>query len=147
MLPTRRDGVVIASQRVHRPLSARQRWDLGLLFAAGLVSTTLFVSPLLIPEEPQLVAEQPKAARAAAPVQIVSALHEAVVTVPQVAAPAAAYVNRRRALSRPVSYQLPREMPAARRSNPPLVRKLGRLVAGDGRYTVRPFPTVEPDPR
>lgn len=144
MLPTRRDDVVIASQRVHRPLSARQRWDLGLLFAAGLVSTTLFVSPLLIPEEPRLAAEQPEPARAVAPVQIVSALHKAVVTVPQVAAP---HGNKRRALSRPVSYQLPAEMPAARRSNPPLVRKLGRLVAGDGRYTVRPFPTVEPDPR
>lgn len=144
MLPTRRDDVVTASQRVPRQLSSRQRWDLGLLFAAGLVSTTLFVSPLLIPEEPRLVAEQPEPAGAGAPVQIVSALHEAVVTVPQVAAP---YGNKRRALSRPVSYQLHRELPAARRSNPPLVRKLGRLVAGDGRYTVRPFPTVEPDPR
>ena len=142
MLPTGHDEVVIASRRVHRRLSARQRWDLGLLFAAGLVSTTLFVSPLLIPEQPQLTA-QPETSPAVAPIQVVSALHEAVVTAPQLAAPYA----RRRTLSRPVSYQLPREQPAARRSSPPLAKKLGRLVAGDGRYSVRPFPAVEPEPR
>ena len=33
------------------------------------------------------------------------------------------------------------------RATTPLVRKLGRLVVGDGRYVVRPFPTIDSEQR
>jgi len=135
---------------VQRALSRRQKWDLGLLFAAGLLSTALFSAPLLLPAPPQSASVLSDPIAAGGSVQILTELEDAVVTWPEMAEVSS---ERRFAAPRRVSRGLKErgglEAPGivAARVNTPLVRKLGRLVAGDGRYIVRPFPTIEPEQR
>lgn len=129
---------------VQRPLSRRQKWDLGLLFAAGLVSTALFSAPLLLSAPPLSASVQPVPIAAGGPVQIATALQEAVVTVPELRAASA---DQRRAVAQRVARAPTQRAVVIARASTPLVRKLGRLVAGDGRYVVRPFPTIEPEQR
>lgn len=149
MLLTPHDHATAEDVPVQRALSRRQKWDLGLLFAAGLLSTALFTVPLLLPP-PQSASVQSEPIAAGGPVQpvqnvqIVTALHEVVVTVPEVREASA---DQRRSGARRVA-RAPEWRPiVVARANTPLGRKLGRLVAGDGRYVVRPFPTVDQEQR
>ena len=151
-MPASHHDVTAVDAPVQRPLSRRQKWDLGLLFLAGLISTALFSAPLLLPAPapPQSASVLSDPIAAGGAVQIMTELEDAVVTWPEMAE---ASSERRFAAPRRVSRGLKDrsglEEPGivAARVNTPLVRKLGRLVAGDGRYIVRPFPTIEPEQR
>ena len=137
-----------------------QRRDLLRMSGAALVSTIFFAVPMFVsrPDSAHIQDTPPslsnEAARAgtqpAAPrdTQVSVVVSEAVaqVTVPAlegslVAAPRPARLTRypRRIEASPRPDQ---RADAERSSSPPLARRLGRLIAGTGRYEVRPFPTV-----
>jgi hypothetical protein len=137
-----------------------QRWDLLRMSGAALVSTIFFAVPMFVSrpdsahlqEKPTSVAD--KSARAgtqpAAPrdteVSVVVSEAVAQVTVPAfegspIAAPRPARVTRHpRRIEAPP--RVDQRADAERTSTTPLARRLGRLIAGTGRYEVRPFPTV-----
>ena len=132
-----------------RDLSQRQKREVAALVAAGIASTALMFAPLVVPtaDDIALPATSLRIQLAAAPVLWPTA--PAQIAVPQARARSArqprvpnALLTTGRLLSAPV-VQL-----KARANNDPAqsVRAAGRSVIvrvlfGDGRYRVRPFPS------
>jgi hypothetical protein len=137
-----------------------QRWDLLRMSGAALVSTIFFAVPMFIsrPDSPRLP-DTPASLSSAAPdtatqpvaprnneVSVVVSEAIAQVSVPAleglpVTAPRPVRITRypRRIDATPRADQ---RADAERSTGAPLARRLGRLIAGTGRYEVRPFPTV-----
>jgi hypothetical protein len=139
-----------------------QKRDLLRMSGAALVSTIFFAVPMFIgrPDATAIrvqpapqsrdtltAAVQPDDAPAA--VSVVVSETVAQVTVPELQNPAsstarpvrAARFTRRAGAPPPPANQRAQVAPAPATATP-LARRLGRLIAGTGRYEVRPFPTI-----
>jgi hypothetical protein len=138
-----------------------QKRDLLRMSGAALVSTIFFAVPMFIgrPDarpvrvqpaaespDPRTAAVQPAAAPIDPAVSVVFTEAVAQVTVPELQ-------DVRGSATRPVriarfTRRLAAPAPATKRAQAvpdaatPLARRIGRLIAGSGRYEVRPFPTV-----
>ena len=136
-------------------LSRSQRWDLLRMSGAAVVSTVFFAVPMFVSRSdvarPQVrsVVEAPHSVAAHEPdiflpassvsadtVFVVTSTELAAVTTPVLQA--SPRPQRRRASDERLQARSRANAPAAT----PLGRKLGRLIAGSGRYSVRPFPSV-----
>jgi hypothetical protein len=138
-----------------------QKRDLLRMSGAALVSTIFFAVPMFIgrpdatpvrvqpsaeSRDPRAAAVQPATAPLDPAVSVVVTEAVAQVTVPELQDVPAS-------ITRPVriprfTRRLAAPAPATRRAQgvpdtaTPLARRIGRLIAGSGRYEVRPFPTV-----
>ena len=138
-------------------LTQAQKRDLLRMSGAALVSTIFFSVPMFVghPDSARLrgSAEQAQpiaaaagsAAAPAASAEVAVVFSDAVaqVTIPQLqglSAPASPRTRTVRQNAMAVKLG-PRPQPASS-AGKPLARRLGRLIAGTGRYEVRPFPTV-----
>lgn len=124
------------------PLTREQRWDLAGIFGAGLMSSAVIVAAAALSgprPEPQ-----PMAVRTApaAPVTITSTEILVPVSTPELQVVPASQPR--------VARTAPPRRPArvtAKKEQSPKPGKLTRLLAGDGRYSVKPFPTIHDGPR
>jgi hypothetical protein len=142
-------------------LTQAQKRDLLRMSGAALVSTIFFSIPMFVgrPDGARLQARgeqaQPiavaagsavttdAAASAAPEVAVVFSDAVARVTIPQLQALSAPAAPRTRSVRQNAMAVKLRPRPqAASAAGKPLARRLGRLIAGTGRYEVRPFPTV-----
>ena len=142
-------------------LTQAQKRDLLRMSGAALVSTIFFSVPMFVgrPDSARLRGSVEQAhpiaaaaGSAAAPDASASVTREvavvfsdavAQVTIPQLQALSAPPSPRTRTVRQnAMAVKLgPRAQPASS-AGKPLARRLGRLIAGTGRYEVRPFPTV-----
>ena len=124
--------------------SRAQRWDLARMTAAALVSTGFFAAPVMLSQRTPAPV-QPASVAAPAPalpddrVQLVTTDVVAGVSTPRLEL-------RTPRVARAAA--APRPRPRVVRASDKLAertfgRRVVRLLAGDGRYTVRPFPTVQ----
>ena len=141
-------------------LTQVQKRDLLRMSGAAVVSTIFFAVPMFIGRPDvgrlQAIAEHAQAAHAvgdtaavpsgsapAPEVAVVFSDAVATVTTPELEELAPPPVPRARSVRQNAMAARPgpraQVAPAAGR---PLARRLGRLIAGSGRYEVRPFPTV-----
>ncbi len=108
--------------------------------AAALVSTGFFAAPVVISHRDRAVPEPSAVTAPLAPadrVQLVTTdVVVAEVSTPVLQAPAARVAP---IAAHPTS----RPRASARLADRTIGRRVVRLIAGDGRYTVRPFPTVD----
>ena len=121
-----------------------QKWDLLRMSGAAVVSTVFFGVPMFI-SRPQIIPDavrsdaRPAATRPAGEVSVVVSEIVAPVTTPAWGARPARVVrqmpSRRHVAGVPASRR-----PVVSASGTALARRLGRLLAGSGRYEVRPFP-------
>ncbi len=123
----------------HVHFSRAQKWDLFRMTAAALVSTGFFATPVMFSDRGHAVPTPAVAAPAAQRVELVTTDVIATVTTPELQLPAPRVVRAAAAT---------RSRPRAQRTSGKLAQHLfpgrvARLIAGDGRYAVRPFPTVE----
>ena len=127
-----------------------QKWDLLRMSGAAVVSTVFFGIPMFIarPEVvPAVARSEARAAdtRPAADVSVLVSQTVAPVTTPALdALPPGVGLHvssRRRVASAALQSRQRRHLASA--SDRPLARRLGRLLAGSGRYEVRPFPSLE----
>ena len=147
-------------------LTQAQKWDLLRMSGAAVVSTVFFTVPMFVarttvarPEarpvvEVASVMPEPVAAGkpdtflpTSAPdpvspdtVSVVRSTEMAVVTTPALQSPAAP--ARRRASAGAIQARARVTAPAPASAPAPFGRRLARLIAGTGRYGVRPFPSV-----
>ncbi len=118
----------------------RAQWlDLAGIFVAGLVSSGFIVAAMLPVVFPRPAASAKKSA--VTPRVTVSSTYvtASLITPTFESAPA----PRLRSTSRPSS--TPPSRDTARAKEPPVTRKLARLLTGDGRHSVNPFPRIEDD--
>jgi hypothetical protein len=122
----------------HVHFSRAQKLDLFRMTAAALVSTGFLAAPVMLSERG--ASALPAAEAKTAPrIELVTTEVVATVTTPELQRPAPRVV---RAASTP--RPRPHFQRASTRTTPRLfTRKVARLIAGDGRYSVRPFPTVQ----
>jgi hypothetical protein len=141
-------------------LTQEQKRDLLRMSGAALVSTIFFSVPMFVgrPDGARVQASaeqaQPTAAAGSAAatdaaasvtpeVAVVFSDAVAEVTIPQLQALSAPAAPRTRSVRQNAMAVKLRPRPqAASAAGKPLARRLGRLIAGTGRYEVRPFPTV-----
>lgn len=125
------------------PLSRRQRHDLLALTAAGITSAVFFVTPVVLfhitPAKATGIQAEPRTPPASTPVrvQIISTDITAAVSTPALQSSRAVSPAVRR--SPPPR---PRRVLASARTRVPLGRRIARLLAGNGSYSVRPFPSA-----
>jgi hypothetical protein len=131
-------------------LTRAQKWDLLRISGAAVVSTVFFGIPMFMarPEIGPAVARsdaRPADTRPSADVSVLVSEIAAPVTTPAwEARPARVTLlvpSRRHVAS--VTLQARDQRQLASASGRPLARRLGRLLAGSGRYEVRPFPSLE----
>jgi hypothetical protein len=142
-------------------LTQEQKRDLLRMSGAALVSTIFFSVPMFVgrPDGARLQAiagqaqptpaaagsaSAPEPSASAAP-EVAVMVSEAVaqVTIPELQALSAPAAPRTRPVRQNAMAVKLRPRPqAASAAGKPLARRLGRLIAGTGRYEVRPFPTV-----
>ena len=135
-----------------------QKWDLLRMSGAAVVSTIFFGVPMFVGrpdaarvptlaghEQPAPVSpDLPLATEPAVVVVIAEAVAQT--TTPMLASPPPA-APRTRTTTPPrqtlaVAGAARQPAPVASSSVKPLAKRLGRLLAGTGRYEVKPFPTV-----
>jgi hypothetical protein len=124
-------------------LTRAQWWDLAGIFTAGVVSSGLIVAallPIVMPRPPA----RGKVAASRPAVKVASMFVEASITAPALASASPATPAPRPRVVRAASNSRPPETTASRTSQP-VTRKLARLITGNGRHAVRPFPIVEDD--
>lgn len=126
------------SQTPHVHFSRAQKWDLLRMTAAALVSTGFFAAPVMFSDRGHAI-PTPAAAPSAQRVELATTDVIATVTTPDLQLPAPRVVRAAAAT---------RSRPRAQRTSGKLAQNLfpgrvARLIAGDGRYAVRPFPTIE----
>lgn len=133
-------------------LSRAQKWDLVRICVAAVASAGFFSAPFLLSPDPGPVStamvvttEMPGEQKAS----LQDTLDRISIVTTDVVAPVSAV------LVQPVHRTVPKAprpafrsasqvTPAAEADAPSsLARRLGRAIAGDGRYTVRPFPTLQ----
>jgi hypothetical protein len=129
-----------------RRLSAPQKWEIVRLFSAGLLSTVLFAAPMFLARPTHNLAAVPRPVAAAPGVRVLSEIR----VVPMAAEPLRAIASSSRSV-RTATTGVPRAdgrrtttVAHAERS---WQHRFVRAVAGDGRYPVRPFPSVESSER
>jgi hypothetical protein len=128
----------------HVHFSRAQKWDLFRMTAAAVVSTGFFAAPVVFSDRND-AAPPAAVAPAAEPqqrVELVTTDVIATATTPELQLPS----SRRVARAGPATRSHPRVQRASLRlahNQKRFPRRVARLIAGDGRYTVRPFPTVE----
>jgi hypothetical protein len=131
-------------------LTQAQKWDLVRMSGAAVVSTVFFGIPMFIarPEIAPPVGRSDARAADARPAADVSVLVSE--TVAPVEAPALEALPQRVGLHGPshrrvasATLEPRRRRQLAPASDRSLARRLGRLLAGSGRYEVRPFPSLE----
>ena len=123
-----------------------QKWDLLRMSGAAVVSTVFFSIPLFVarPEVARVDVTQPAKAEVAPQVSVVVSESIVPVSTPVLVArattaPVPTQPAVRRATARPAQAQQRAALtPTAIK---PLAKRLARLLAGSGRYEVRPFPT------
>jgi hypothetical protein len=145
-------------------LTRAQKWDLLRMSGAAVVSTVFFAVPMFL-VRPTVTRPDARAAMPATPatisgdvtgkpatvsearlpdpvsvdtVSVVTSTEVAVVTTPVLQLAAAPTAPRRRAPAALIQARARSNAPAAT----PFGRRLARLIAGNGRYGVRPFPSV-----
>jgi hypothetical protein len=140
-----------------------QKRDLLRMSGAALVSTIFFAVPMFIgrpdatagrvqpaaeSRDTRADAVQPAAPPRDGGVSVVIAETVAQVTLPSLQDPSAPTARPVRAARyiKPINPPAPAKraeaVPTAGGPAAPLARRIGRLIAGSGRYEVRPFPTV-----
>lgn len=127
-------------------LSRAQKWDLARMATAGLV-TVVALAWLIPGETRQATAGQPAGREAEAAPRVTIRTTEIVVPVTPERRPEPAQPQRAAARA-PRATMMAASRPAAAAPEPepdPVARRLARLITGDGRYEVRPFPTVPPE--
>jgi hypothetical protein len=119
-----------------------QKWDLLRMSGAAVVSTVFFGIPMFV-ARPAVVPEVPRSqAQPAAEVSVLVSDTVASVTPPEWEAVRVKHTpSRRRVASATPQSRQQRQLPSA--SGRPLAHRIGRLLAGTGRYEVRPFPSLE----
>jgi hypothetical protein len=116
----------------------RGQWlDLAGIFVAGVVSSGFIVAAMLPVVFPRPSAAAKKSA-VPAPVTIEATYVTAAITTPTLASTPAPRL-------RSVAPSTPPPRVAARVKEQPVTRKLARLLTGDGRHSVSPFPRIEDD--
>jgi hypothetical protein len=138
----------IAGDGLH--LSRAQRWDLARICVAALASAAFFSSPFLLSRDP-LPAADAAVSAPSIPIERASPPHAldriAIVTTDLVVPVRAVLMEsvHRSAIPepRPVTVRASTTRTTARPEDRSLPRRLGRAIVGDGRYTVRPFPTLD----
>lgn len=139
----------IATDGLH--LSRAQKWDLVRICAAALASAAFFSSPFLLSRDPPPAAD---AAASAPSIRIEPespqrALDQIAIVTTDLVVPVRAVLMEsvdRSAIAkpRPVTVRAStNRRPTATSEARGLARRLGRAIAGDGRYAVRPFPTLD----
>ena len=127
-------------------LSRRQRHDLLKLTAAGITSAIFFATPVvLFHNTPASSARAPEGQATAAASTPANVPNVQIVTTDVAAAISIPALQSSRAVSPAVRRSpppRPRGALASARTRTPLGRRIARLLAGDGSYTVKPFPTV-----
>ena len=131
-------------------LTRAQKWDLLRMSGAAVVSTVFFGIPMFMarPEIVPAVARsyvRPADTRPPADVSVlVSEIAAPVMTPAWEALPArgALILSSRRHVTSATLQSRDRRQPVSA-SGRPLAHRLGRLLAGTGRYEVRPFPSLE----
>lgn len=145
----------VANDRLH--LTRAQKWDLVRICAAALASAAFFSAPVLWSRGPSSV--QDSAIQVPAiPIEQTADVREtldriSVVTADIVVSAQAVPIQ---AVHRPARPAPRRDTVRASSASQPvapgrgddrsLVRRLGRAIAGDGRHTVRPFPSLDSNP-
>ena len=139
-----------ATDRLH--LSRAQKWDLVRICVAALASAAFFSAPFLLSRDSSSVADT-TIATPAIPVEHGGSLHAALDRISVVTTDIVVPVQSVSIQSAPRSPRRPPRGVTVRASNDAhsgpatetrsLARRLGRAIAGDGRYTVRPFPSVD----
>lgn len=135
-------------------LTREQRWDLAGIFGAGLMSSVVIVAAAILPNPdgaPDPVPDPaPVHAGASAPPTVVPALTRSAPAVALAPAPIAPKVStselRDDVAPQPRVARLEepaRPIRATDQGDDPVSRKLTRFLTGDGRHTVRPFPTID----
>lgn len=126
-----------------------QKWDLLRMSGAAVVSTVFFGIPMFI-AQPELAPPGARSAARAADARPADVSVLASDTVARVETPALEALSQRVGLHGRSHRSVPRDSLESRRRRPlaaasdrALARRLGRLLAGSGRYEVRPFPSVE----
>ena len=145
-------------------LTRAQKWDLLRMSGAAVVSTVFFTVPMFVARptvarpdprpgvevaslmpEPVAAGKPDTLLPASGPdpvspdtVSVVRSTETAVVTTPALQSPAAP--PRRRAPAGVIQARARVTAPAS--APAPLGRRLARLIAGTGRYGIRPFPSV-----
>ena len=127
-------------------LSRSARQDVGRLCLAALLSTGFFATPMILAEDP-VPPTPPQLALDSAPrVTVVTTQLSAEVSIPELAQPVNAMHRNAGTASRPrpigTSYSRAAAQSSSRATQ---LQRLGRWLAGDGRYSVRPFPTINQD--
>ena len=128
-------------------LSWAQKRDLFQIIAAGACSSGLIFAiillPPVVPTDVGASAGVLAAASPTPPVTVISTELTAPVSVPVLREASRPGATLRASRTLPPS-RLARAQVKAVQSKPSmtLTKRLGRLVTGDGQYTVRPFPTV-----
>jgi hypothetical protein len=135
-------------------LTRAQKWDLVRICAAALASAAFFSAPFLLSSGPSPVQESAIQVPAI-PIEQTVSVHETLdrisVVTTDLVVPAEGVLiqavhqpTRRAPRSGTVraSYA-PLPVAPARSNDRSLARRLGRALAGDGRHTVRPFPSLD----
>lgn len=154
------------------PFTRAQKWDLVRLSAAAVASTVFFTVPMFLAHPPEAVSQVSdrgaavaevatagvanvsastgsgstttlKSAADAGDVSVVTSMEFALATIPAVAPPAAAMRTRtgKAAQLRARANTAPPNSSTST-STSSLGRRVGRFIAGSGKYNVRPFPTI-----
>lgn len=134
-------------------LSRAQKWDLVRICLAALASAAFFSAPFLLSNEPQT--DNPAAAAPSVPVEHAAGVQDALdrisIVTTDIRVPVTPVLVRsleRRsqpAASRPATLDASRETsrPVGEGESDSFAKRLGRAIAGDGRYTVQPFPSLD----
>ena len=147
-----RAAAEVANDRVR--LTRAQKWDLVRICAAALASAAFFSAPFLWSRGPSSVQDsaiQVPVIPIEQTVSVRETLDRISVVTADIVVPARAVLMRsvhRPARSAPRrdtvrASSAPQPVPPARGDDHGLVRRLGRALAGDGRHTVRPFPSLD----
>jgi hypothetical protein len=127
-------------------LTHAQKWELLRMSGAAVVSTVFFGIPMFM-ARPELVppGARPADTRPTADVSVLVSETVAPVTTPALEAlPSRTGLHvpaRRRVAHATLQSRAQRQLASV--PGKPLARRLGRLLAGSGRYEVRPFPSLE----
>jgi hypothetical protein len=140
-----RAAAEVANDGLH--LTRAQKWDLVRICAAAVASAAFFSAPFLLSRESTSLPEAQVGAAPALPVEQAHLDDRISIVTTNVVVPVNAVgIRRERPVRTPraVTVRASNEVQAVRPDEAPgLARRLKRAIAGDGRYTVRPFPSLD----
>ena len=134
-------------------LSRAQKWDLVRICGAALASAAFFASPFLLPREAVPDADRAAIVSPSMPIEHQSpqpVLDRIGVVTTEIVVPVQAVLVRTvprtinpRPKPVPVTVKASNQRQPSTTPSRSLARRVGRAIVGDGRYTVRPFPTLD----